>query len=61
VVLGAIDLPSMATGAIVAEVAERLDLQDPGARGLGEWSDPGEVLSGLRDRGVRIAAADDAG
>jgi hypothetical protein len=61
VVLGAIDLPSMATGAIVAEVAERLDLEAPGARGLGEWSDPGEVLSGLRDRGVRIAAADDAG
>jgi hypothetical protein len=60
-VLGAIDLPSMACGAIVAHVAERLEGTDvpPGARGLGEWPDPGRTLAGLRDRGVRIAMAED--
>lgn len=61
VVLGAIDLPSIATGAIVAEVAEQLGAQARGVQSLAEWADPGAVLSALRARGVRVAAADDTG
>jgi hypothetical protein len=60
-VLGAIDLPSMACGAIVAHVAEELlgSHVPPGVRGLGEWPAPGRLLAGLRGRGVRIAVAED--
>jgi hypothetical protein len=60
-VLGAIDLPSMACGVIVAHVAEELESSQvrPGVRGLSEWPAPGNLLAALRERGIRIAAAED--
>jgi saccharopine dehydrogenase-like NADP-dependent oxidoreductase len=59
VVYGAMDVPSMATGAVAAVAAQLvLDgaVRRPGAGGLAELLDPLPVLEALAERGIKAAA-----
>lgn len=59
-VLGSLDRPGVAAGAVVAEATLALLRGDApsGAHGLGAWGRSTELLAGLRDRGVRVATLD---
>ncbi|HEX2048900.1 MAG TPA: NAD(P)-binding domain-containing protein [Acidimicrobiales bacterium] len=63
-VLGAIDRPAVAAGAVAALAAHWAAagrLTRPGAGGLGELADPGPFLAALADRGVKAAIFEGAG
>jgi hypothetical protein len=63
-VLGAIDRPAVAAGAVAALAAHWAAagrLARPGAGGLAELADPGPFLAGLADRGVKAAIFEGAG
>lgn len=56
-ILGAADKPAVATGAVAAtaaSLAHEKRAGGPGARGLAELDDPGDFLSRLRERGLRV-------
>jgi len=58
VVLGAMDRAAVASGAVAAVAAQRVAegaVRRRGAGGLAELFSPGEVLTELRQRGVRVA------
>jgi hypothetical protein len=58
VVYGAMDVPSVAAGAVAARAARAVvdgDLRRVGAGGLGELLEPLPVLAALADRGVKAA------
>ncbi len=59
-ILGVIDHPSAAGGAMAAVAAEEIlaGRVEAGARGLASWPDPNRLLRALWPRGVRVAAFD---
>lgn len=58
VVYGAMDVPSVAAGAVAARAVAAVlaGSVPPGASGLGELADPLAMLQGLAERGVKAAA-----
>ena len=56
-VLGALDRPAQVAAAVLAEVVVGIERGEAplGAHGLAAWDSPEEVLSRLRQRGIRVA------